>query len=133
MEIHKTVKNECRQKEIPYMDETQLNYFKNELTGLEMNLVEKIYQNKTKLKAIRDVDSDILDKSNSMVAIEYEIRSQQRNHELLRQIDAALKRIEDGSFGYCKITGMPIGLKRLELLPYATLSMAALQDNNTWQ
>ncbi|MBT3807490.1 MAG: transcriptional regulator, TraR/DksA family protein [Desulfobacula sp.] len=133
MEINKTVKNECHQKEIPYLDETQLNYFKNKLIGLKINLVEKIYQNKTMLKTMREVYSDILDKSNSMVAIEHEIRSQERHHGLLKQIDAALKRIEEGNFGYCKITGMPIGLKRLESLPYTALSMAALQDNNTWQ
>jgi DnaK suppressor protein len=133
MEVERTITDACRLKEASYMDETQLNYFKNKLIGLKMKTMEKIQQIKTKIKTMRDVSADILDQSNSMVAIDHEIHSQERYRLRLRQINAALERIEEGSFGYCQITGTPIGLKRMEALPYTAVSMEALQDIDIWQ
>jgi DnaK suppressor protein len=133
MKTERSTNDVCGLEKTSYMDETQLNYFKNKLINLKMRTMEKIYQIKTKIKTMRDVCADILDRSNSMVAIEHELHSQERYRQRLRQIDAALERIEEGGFGYCQITGTPIGLKRLEALPYTAVSMEALQDIDIWQ
>ncbi|MEA3548750.1 MAG: transcriptional regulator, TraR/DksA family protein [Thermodesulfobacteriota bacterium] len=133
MEVERLTVNECCLNDESYMDEAWLNYFKNKLINLKMSMVEKIYQNKEKIKSMRAVGADILDNSNAMVAIDHEIQSQERSQQLLKQINAALNRIEDGSFGYCRITGYPIGLKRMEALPYTALSMEALQQIDTLQ
>ena len=55
----------------------------------------------------------------------FELRTRDRERKLINKIDAALKRIEDGSYGYCEETGEPINLKRLEARPVATLSLEA--------
>jgi DnaK suppressor protein len=133
MEMGRSINNAGCLNETFYMDKTQLNYFKNKLINLKMDAMEKIHRIKTKIKTMRDVSADILDQSNSMVAIEREINSQGRYQQRLKQINAALKRIEEGSFGYCQITGSEIGLKRMEALPYTALSMEAIQEIDTWQ
>jgi DnaK suppressor protein len=116
-----------------YMDETQLNYFKNKLIHLKMDLMEKIYNHKVKIKTMKAVSADIIDQSNIMMAVNNEIDSQNRYQQMLRQINAALHRIDDGSFGYCRITGMPIGIKRLKAMPFAALSIEALNQIETRQ
>lgn len=133
MEMGRSINNAGCLNETFYMDKTQLNYFKNKLINLKMDAMEKIYLIKTKIKTMRDVSADILDQSNSRVAIEHEINSQGRYQQRLKQINAALERIEEGSFGYCQITGSEIGLKRMEALPYTALSMEAIQEIDTWQ
>lgn len=125
--MERVIKIECCPKDNFHMDERQLKYFKNKLIYLKANLLEKIYQNKEKIKTMKTECSDIIDQSNTTVAIYHEIRSQERHHQLLKQINAALCRIENGSFGYCKITGTPIESRRLEALPFTTLSIEAIQ------
>lgn len=110
----------------PYMSEKQLVYFKNKLICLKMELLEKIIQNKEKMKETKSNHADIIDRSNSVSDIDHLLRNQERNSRLIRQVDAALRCIDDGSFGYCKITGDRIGLKRLEALPFATVSIEAI-------
>lgn len=111
-----------------YMNDRQLVYFKNKLICLKMEFIEKVQRNKKKIKSMGGaIHADILDRSNSLADIEREARAQERNSQILRQIDAALQRIEDGSFGYCKLTGGEIGLKRLEALPFTALSIEAIQ------
>ena len=115
----------------PYMNDRQLAYFKNKLIVLKMDLTEKANQKKGKIKEIGVAQPDILDKSNTMAQVEQDIRSYERNRQLIRQINDALRRIEDGSFGYCKITGDEIGLKRLEALPFTPVSIEALKEIET--
>ncbi|CCK81359.1 TraR/DksA family transcriptional regulator [Desulfobacula toluolica] len=122
MDIHYCLSNES------YMNENQLVYFKNKLSWLKMELIEKIHQTKRQIKTTGSAHPDILDRSNSLVDIEQQLWVQERNTSLVKQIDAALRRIEDGSFGYCQITGDKIGLRRLEALPFTNLSVQALEQ-----
>ena len=112
----------------PYMNDRQLTYFKNKLIILKMELTEKANRKKEKIKQIGAAQPDILDKSNTMTQVEQDISSYERNRQLIGQINDALRRIEDGSFGYCKITGDEIGLKRLEALPFTPVSIEALRE-----
>lgn len=115
-----------------YMDEKQLNYFKNKLIQQKMDALEKINLQKANMKNLRSDHADILDRSNSMMEIERVLQSQERNVHRIKQIDAALHRIEDGSFGYCILTGKQIGLKRLEILPFTSISIEALAQSDNF-
>lgn len=112
----------------PYMSDHQLDYFKNKLILQKLELLEKIQQKKNKIKLMGTAQPDLLDKSNSITQINQDIQSYERSRDVVKQIDEALMRIEDGSFGYCKITGMKIGLKRLEAIPFASMSIKAIEE-----
>ncbi|MFH2093334.1 MAG: transcriptional regulator, TraR/DksA family protein [Pseudomonadota bacterium] len=112
----------------PYMNAQQLEYFKNKLIIQKAELLEKTANQKEKLKTLKAAQSDILDQCNYLLEIEHELRNYSRNSQLLCQVDNALKRIDRGSFGYCQFTGNRIGLERLKALPFATLSVEALED-----
>ena len=127
METTREIDENAFETSEPYMNDRQLAYFKNKLVILKMELTEKANRKKEKIKQIGAVHPDILDKSNSMTQVEQDITSYERNRQLIGQINDALRRIEDGSFGYCKITGDEIGLKRLEALPFTPVSIEALK------
>jgi DnaK suppressor protein len=105
-----------------------LAYFKNKLIIQKMAAVEKIGKLKEKIKTLRSAQADILDRSNVQIELDTEARIQKRSSQLIQQIDSALERIENGSYGYCKITGNKIGLKRLEALPFTNISIEALEQ-----
>lgn len=111
-----------------YMNDAQLAYFKNRLIREKMAMIERTEQNKSKFKFTHVSHSDIVDKSNALIEFEHDIRVQEITTDRIKQIDAALKRIEDGSFGYCELTGEEIGLKRLEALPFTNLSVKSLEE-----
>ena len=79
----------------------------------------------TSLKENFKPEADPLDLASNMNAQTFELKNKDRCRKLIRKIEAALKRIEDGTYGYCEETGEPIGLKRLEARPIATLCIAA--------
>ena len=116
-----------RQEE-SYMSKNQLAYFKNKLICRKMKLLEKIEEVKLSMRSRQFSHADILDRSNSLMALERQVRNQDRYHHLVQQIEAALARIDNGSFGYCKITGNKIGLKRLEAIPFTAISIEALDN-----
>ena len=68
---------------------------------------------------------DITDRASEEIERSFELRTRDRERKLINKINSALKRIEDGSYGYCEETGEPIGIKRLEARPVATLSLEA--------
>lgn len=111
-----------------YMNASQLEYFKNKLVSRKMELLGKISLHREKIKSLKTNHADILDRSLYAMDLEQEIRTYERYSQVLRQIDEALERISDGSFGYCEFTGKPIGLDRLEALPFANLSIEALEE-----
>lgn len=117
----------------PYMTVQQLNYFKNKLILQKAELIEKIAHQKEKIKTMKVSQSDILDRSNLLMEIEQELRNYERYSQRIQQVDNALKRIDRGSFGYCQFSGNRIGLERLEALPFANLSIEALEDTENWQ
>ncbi len=108
-----------------YMNDRQLAYFHKKLIQWRDEILQG--SNRT-LAELRDEDVRIPDESDwasAEVQRNFELRKRDRERKLLNKIDAALKRIEDGSYGFCEETWEPIGLKRLDARPIATLSIEA--------
>ena len=113
-----------------YMCAKHLAYFKQKLLNWKAELVKT--NNKALYNSSLDDNSasaDIVDQASSYTEKNVEMRAINRQIKLISKIDAALKRIEDGTYGYCKETGEPIGLKRLMARPVATLSITAQEKH----
>jgi DnaK suppressor protein len=112
-------------EEEPFMNDLQRAYFRRKL----LNWREEILQStKETLQHLQDDSSqhaDIADRATSETERALELRARDRQRKLIAKIDAALERIEDGTYGYCEETGEPISLKRLDARPIATLSVDA--------
>ena len=113
-----------------YMCVKHLSYFKQKLLDWKTELVKT--NNEALYNSSLDDNSssaDIVDQASSYTEKNVEMRAINRQIKLISKIDAALKRIEDGTYGYCKETGEPIGLKRLMARPVATLSITAQEKH----
>ena len=117
----------------PYMSEGQLAYFKGKLLQRKDELRNRISKSIKKMKTLEAAQADILDRSNSYIDLELEVKSFERHSDMIVQVDHALARIDDGSFGYCELTGDEIGLRRLEAIPFATMSIKALEEFESGQ
>lgn len=109
----------------PFMNERQRAYFRNKLTAWKDEIVR---QNRETLQGLHEDSAqhaDIADRATFETDRALELRARDRQRKLISKIDSALARIEDGSYGYCEETGEPIGLKRLDARPIATLSIEA--------
>lgn len=109
----------------PFMNERQLEYFrrklldwKAELLDDSKNTIEELQENTRNIPDIADRASEETDRA-------LELRTRDRQRKLVSKIDAALRRIDEGEYGYCEDTGEPISLKRLDARPIATLSLEA--------
>ena len=111
----------------PYMNANQIAYFKGKLLKRKQELAERLGMSIGKIKCLESFQADILDRSNAYIDLEREVSNFERYSTILGQIDRALKRIDDGSFGYCELTGSEIGLRRLEAIPFASMSIQALE------
>ena len=118
-------------KNEPYMSDRQIDYFRDKLVDRKAELKAKISTAIEKIKTLESVQADILDRSNAYIDLELAVKSFERYSNMLDQVDRALERIDDGSFGYCELTGSEIGLRRLEAIPFATMSIAALEEFET--
>ena len=113
-----------------YMCIKHLSYFKRKLLDWKADLVKT--NNEALYNSSLDDNSasaDIVDQASSYTEKNVEMRAINRQIKLISKIDAALKRIEDGTYGYCKETGEPIGLKRLMARPVAPLSITAQEKH----
>ena len=113
-----------------YMCTKHLAYFKQKLLDWKADLVKT--NNEALYNSSLDDNSssaDIVDQASSYTEKNVEMRAINRQIKLISKIDAALKRVEDGTYGYCKETGEPIGLKRLMARPVATLSINAQEKH----
>ena len=113
-----------------YMCAKHLAYFKQKLLDWKAELVKT--NNKALYNSSLDdisASADIVDQASSYTEKNVEMRAINRQIKLISKIDAALKRIEDGTYGYCKETGEPIGLKRLMARPVAPLSITAQEKH----
>lgn len=109
----------------PFMNDNQKAYFKNKLEEWKADILR---ESKSTIALLQDESSkmpDAADRASSETDRSIELRARDRQRKLVKKIDSALKRIEDGSYGYCEDTGEPIGLKRLDARPIATLSIEA--------
>ncbi len=109
----------------PFMGELQTLYFRRKLMAWRDQILREGRETLATLHEDTNQHADITDRATSETDKSIELRARDRQRKLISKIDAALGRIEDGSYGYCEETGEPIGLKRLEARPVATLSLEA--------
>ena len=108
-----------------FMNERQLEYFRRKLNAWKDEIIR---ESRTTLEALQeDVGAmpDVADRASTETDRSLELRARDRQRKLIAKIDSALRRIEDGTYGYCEETGEPISLKRLDARPVATLSLEA--------
>jgi len=108
-----------------YMSDDQLGHFENILLNWKRELMEEVDRTVHHMKDEAANFPDPNDRATQESEFGLELRTRDRERKLLRKIDAALARIEDGTYGYCEETGEEIGLKRLEARPVATLCLEA--------
>ena len=108
-----------------FLDDLQLEYFRQKLLQWRMELLEEVNETRTNLKETSLVEPDLGVRASVEADRSLELRTRDRARKLISKIDEALARIEDGSYGYCEETNEPIGIKRLEARPIATLSLEA--------
>jgi DnaK suppressor protein len=108
-----------------YMNREQLEHFRLILNTWKRDLMEEVDRTVSHMKDEAANFPDPNDRATQESEFSLELRTRDRERKLIRKIDEALKRIEDGSYGYCLETGEPIGVKRLEARPVATLSVEA--------
>tara|TARA_Y100001970_G_scaffold238417_1_gene299632 strand:+ start:186 stop:593 length:408 start_codon:yes stop_codon:yes gene_type:complete len=108
-----------------FMNAKMKEYFRQKLTNWKNELLKESSQTLNNLQNENEAKPDITDRASEEIDRSFELRTRDRERKLINKIDAALQRIEDGSYGYCDETGDPISIKRLEARPVATLSLEA--------
>ncbi len=109
----------------PFMNEKQREYFRRKLLQWKEDILKESRQTIENLQADTTQHSDLADRASSETERALELRTRDRQRKLISKIDAALRRIEEGSYGFCEETGEPITIRRLEARPIATLSLEA--------
>ncbi len=109
----------------PFMNPVMLEYFRRKLRFWRAEILREAGLTMQTLQSESLQEPDIADRATIETDIALELRTRDRERKLLAKIDAALHRIEDGTYGYCEETGEPIRIKRLEARPIATLSIEA--------
>mgnify|MGYP002622223799 CR=1 FL=1 len=109
----------------PFMNERQLEYFRRKLLMWKADLMDDSKSTISELQNSTRNIPDIADRASEETDRALELRTRDRQRKLVAKIDAALRRIENGEYGYCEETGEPISLKRLDARPIATLSLEA--------
>ncbi|KAG1668266.1 RNA polymerase-binding transcription factor DksA [Nymphon striatum] len=109
----------------PFMSERMQAYFHNKLVAWRDELLRESRETIVHLKRESSNHPDVADRASSESDRAIELRARDRQRKLINKIDSAIKRINDGSYGYCEETGDPIGVKRLDARPIATLSLEA--------
>jgi DnaK suppressor protein len=109
----------------PFMNEMHRMYFRQKLLTWKEEIIRQTRETLAGLHEDSTQHADLADRATSETDRALELRARDRQRKLIAKIDAALARIEDGSYGYCEETGEPIGLKRLDARPIATLSVEA--------
>ncbi len=109
----------------PFMNDKQKAYFQQKLEAWKADILRESKSTIAVLQDESDKMPDVADRASSETDRAIELRARDRQRKLVKKINSALKRIEDGTYGYCEETGEPIGLKRLDARPIATLSIEA--------
>ena len=108
-----------------FMNAKMKEYFRQKLVSWKKDLLKESSQTLNNLQNENEAKPDITDRASEEIDRSFELRTRDRERKLINKIDAALQRIEDGSYGYCDETGDPISIKRLEARPVATMSLEA--------
>ncbi len=109
----------------PFMNERQLEYFRRKLIRWRLELLEGSRETIEGLQDGTRAIPDVADRASEETDRALELRTRDRQRKLVAKIDAALRRIENGEYGYCEMTGEPISLKRLDARPIATMTLEA--------
>lgn len=109
----------------PFMSERQQEYFRQKLLRWRAEILADANQTISNLQEETVQEPDIADRASTESERALELRTRDRQRKLISKIDSALRRIDEGLYGYCDETGEPISLKRLEARPVATLSLEA--------
>ena len=109
----------------PFMNERQRDYFRAKLLTWKDEILKEARDTLQHLQDENVNHPDLADRASSETDRAIELRARDRQRKLIAKIDAALARLDDGTYGYCEETGEPISLKRLEARPIATLSIEA--------
>jgi DnaK suppressor protein len=109
----------------PFMNDRQKAYFRQKLLDWREDILKETKETLQHLQDENQNHPDIADRASSETDRAIELRARDRQRKLIAKIDAAVGRIDDGTYGYCEETGEPISLKRLEARPIATLSIEA--------
>ncbi len=112
-----------------YMNEKQLEYFRQKLLSWKKELLEESSETLDHLKEENWNEPDITDRATVETDTALELRTRDRYRKLIIKINEALQRIADGEYGYCEVTGDPIGIKRLEARPIATMTLDAQEEH----
>lgn len=109
----------------PFMNDRQREYFRRKLLSWKEDILKESRETLLNLQEENQNHPDFADRASSETDRSIELRARDRQRKLIAKIDAALERIDDGSYGYCEETGEPISVKRLDARPIATLSLEA--------
>lgn len=135
MRLEKTLMRAAKKKMIsddyrpsedePFMSERQRAYFRRKLMNWRDEIMRSTKETLQHLQDDSAQHADIADRATSETERALELRARDRQRKLIAKIDAAIARLDDGTYGYCEETGEPISLKRLDARPIATLSVEA--------
>lgn len=109
----------------PFMNERQLEYFRRKLLAWKGDLMA---DSRDTIEALQEGTRnipDVTDRASEETDRALELRTRDRQRKLVSKIDSALRRIDEGEYGYCEVTGEPISLKRLDARPIATMTLEA--------
>lgn len=109
----------------PFMGERQQAYFRAKLLDWKEAILREAQGTLSQLQVDSLREADLNDRASSETDWSIELRTRDRQRKLIAKIDAALRRIDDGEYGYCEVTGEPISLGRLEARPIATMTVEA--------
>ena len=109
----------------PFMSLRQQAYFRTKLSRWRNGILREAQDTLSQLQVDSLRESDLTDRASSETDWSIELRTRDRQRKLICKIDAALRRIDEGEYGFCEVTGEPISLGRLEARPIATMSVEA--------
>ena len=112
-----------------YLTDEQLEYFRAKLLNWKSELLRGSSETINSLSVEKNVEPDAIDTASNIINQAIELRTKDRARKLIKKIEEAIKRIDDGTYGYCEETGNPIGIKRLEARPIATLCIEAQEKH----
>ena len=109
----------------PFMNDRQLEYFRRKLIAWKADLLDDTRDTLEGLQESTRNLPDVADRASEETDRALELRTRDRQRKLVAKINSALRRIDEGEYGYCEVTGEPISLKRLDARPIATMSLEA--------
>ncbi len=113
----------------PFMNDRQLEYFRRKLIVWKQELLDQSAETIDNLQDSARSVPDLADRASEETDRALELRTRDRQRKLVAKIDSALRRIENGEYGYCEVSGEPISLKRLDARPIATMTLEAQEKH----